>query len=165
MSINKLWLVLVSIFFIAATTHAQAMSSSVRNVAEMKLTPLPGLPTCVLGSVQSGDPAKGGSIIFAKVPSGCSIPWHWHTATEQVMIISGVARVDMKDGKPTVLRSGGFAMLPSHHLHQFVCQESCQMYISSDVAFDIHYVDAQGKEIPAANALKTAKEKVATQMK
>jgi len=39
------------------------------------------------------------------------------------------------------------------------------MYIYSDVAFDIHYVDAQGNESSPADALKAVKEKAATEMR
>jgi len=164
MQITKLWLVIVSVFFMAAMAHAQEMNAGGRNVTEMKLTMMPSLPTCTLGTVESGDPTKGPSIIFSQVSAGCSVPWHWHTPAERVMIVSGVARIDMKDGKPLTLRAGGFAMLPSHHVHQFTCEQSCQMYIDSDAAFDIHFVNAQGGEITPADALKAVKEKVATGM-
>jgi len=162
MQITKLWLVIVSVFFVAATAHAQEMNAGGHNVTEMKLTMMPGLPTCTLGTVESGDPSKGGSIIFSKVPAGCSVPWHWHTPSERIMIVSGVARIEMKDGKPLTLRAGGFATMPSHHVHQFTCEQSCEMYIDSDAAFDIHYVNAQGSEITPADALKAVKEKLAT---
>jgi len=164
MHITKLWLVIVSVFFMAAMAHAQEMNAGGRNVTEMKLTMMPSLPTCTLGTVESGDPTKGPSIIFAKVSAGCSVPWHWHTPTERIMIVSGVARIEMKDGKPLTLRAGGFAMMPSHHVHQFTCEESCQMYIDSDAAFDIHYVNAQGGEISPADAIKAIKEKTGTGM-
>jgi quercetin dioxygenase-like cupin family protein len=156
MSISKVSLVVVSIFFLAATICAQEMTPSAGNVNEQKLAPVPGLAACALGAVQSGDPTKGASIFFSKMAAGCSIPWHWHTPTEHIMMVSGVALLEMKEGKPITLRSGGFAKLPSRHIHQFRCQQDCQLFVYSDVAFDIHYVDAQGKEIPAADALKTA---------
>jgi len=155
----------VCILFASISASAQEMTSSGRNVAEMKLTTLPGLPTCVVGSVQSRNPTNASSIIFAKIPTGCSIPWHWHTPNEHVMIVSGVARLDMKDAKSLVLRSGGFALLPSKHVHQFRCQQECSIYIYSDVAFDIHYVNAQGTEISPDEALKAVREKGATEMK
>ena len=155
----------VCILFLAISASAQEMTSSARNVPEMKLMTIPGLPTCAVGSVQSGNPANASSIIFAKASAGCSFPWHWHTPTEHVMMVTGVARLDMKDAKSVVLRSGGFAMLPSKHVHQFRCQQACSLYIYSDVAFDIHYVNAQGKEISPAEALKTVKETAAPEMK
>jgi mannose-6-phosphate isomerase-like protein (cupin superfamily) len=152
------------ILFISAFAFGQEMSGG-RNVAGMKLTPIPPLPTCAVGSVQNGDPGKGPSIIFAKIQAGCVIPWHWHTPSEHLMFVSGVARVDMKDGKPLTLRSGGFAMLASKHVHQFTCQQACQFYVYSDAAFDLHYVDKQGNEIQPPDALKAVREKVAPGMK
>jgi quercetin dioxygenase-like cupin family protein len=152
---------------VAASAHAQEMTSpsSVRNVAAMKFTTIPGLPTCAKGSVQSGDPTKGPSVIFAKIPAGCSIPWHWHTPNEYVMLVSGIGRLDMKDGQPPTLRAGGFALAASRHTHQFRCLRACQLYIYSDSAFDIHYVNPQGNEISPTEALKAVKEKAATEMK
>ena len=154
----------VCTLFVCLSASAQEMTSSGRNVAEMKLTTIPGLPTCATGSVQSGNPTNSASIIYAKMPAGCSIPWHWHTPTEHVMIVSGVVRMDMKDAKTLTLLAGGFVRLPSHHVHQASCPQGCTMYIYSDVAFDIHYVNAQGNEISADEALKAVKEKTATGM-
>jgi len=155
----------VHIYFAGLSASAQEMNSSGRNVTEMKMTTIPGLPTCALGSVQSGNPTNAASIIFAKLPAGCSIPWHWHTPTEHVMIVSGVVRMDMKDAKSLTLRAGGFVVLPSHHVHQARCPQACSIYIYSDVAFDIHYVNAQGTEISPGEALKNVGEKAATEMK
>ena len=111
---------LLLVLFISVSAQGQGMTgqSSGRNVSEMKLTTIPPLPTCARGSVQNGDPSKGPSIIFAKLTTGCTIPWHWHTPNEHVIVVSGIGRVEMKDGKPLTLRSGGFVMLASHHVHQ-----------------------------------------------
>ena len=165
---GELWLFTLSvILFVSASAYGQEMAgqSAGRNIVQMKFATIPSLPTCALGSVQSGDPTKGPSIILAKVPAGCSIPWHWHTPNEHVMIVSGVARLEMKDGKPLTLRAGGFALMPSHHVHQFRCERACQLYIYSDVAFDIHYVNSQGNEISPLEALKAVRETAATEMK
>ena len=165
---GQFWLFTLSlILLMSASAQGQEMAgqSAVRNVVQMKFATVPGLPTCAKGSVQSGDPTKGPSIIFAKMPAGCSIPWHWHTPNEHVMIVSGVARMEMKDGKPLTLRAGGFALMPSHHVHQFRCERACQLFIYSDVAFDIHYVNKQGNEISPLEALKAVRETAATEMK
>jgi quercetin dioxygenase-like cupin family protein len=136
----------------AADMHPQSMG---QNVAQMKFGPLPGLPTCALGSVQDGDPGTGPSIIFAKVQQGCVIPWHWHTPNEHLMMVSGTARVEMKDQGEMTLKPGAFAKMPSKHIHQFTCSTGpCRLYVYSDAIFDIHYVDAGGKEIQPAEALK-----------
>lgn len=144
------------------STDVQAQEMGTRsgqNVTEMTFTNVPGLPTCTVGSVQNGDPAKGPSIVFAKIDAGCVIPWHWHTPSEHLMMVSGVARIEMKDGKPLTLESGGYALMPSRHVHQFRCETACSLYIYSDAAFDIHYVDAQGNEISVEDALKSTMKK------
>lgn len=149
------------ILFISASAQVQEPvgKSASQNVTEMKFVTVLGLPTCALNSVQSGDPTKGPSIILAKVATGCTIPWHWHTPNEHLMMVSGVARLEMKDGKPFTLRAGGFAMMPSRHVHQFHCERDCLFYVYSDAAFDICYVDGQGKEITPDEALKAVKGK------
>jgi quercetin dioxygenase-like cupin family protein len=148
----------------AAYANAQEMSHG-GNVSDMKLTTIPPLPTCGRGSVQSGNPATGSSIIFASIATGCTIPWHWHTPNENVMIANGEARIDIKDQKSLTLRSGGFALLPSKHIHQFHCNKECQIYVYSDTAFDLHYVNAKGDEISPADANKAVKQIAATEMK
>jgi quercetin dioxygenase-like cupin family protein len=125
-----------------------------RNIAEMKFEPVPGMPACAPGAVLSGDPAKGPSIIIGKLTPGCTVPWHYHTPNEHLMMISGIARVEVKDGEPITLRAGGFALMPSRRVHQFRCTTACALFVHSDAAYDIHYVDAQGNEIPADEALR-----------
>lgn len=165
---GQFWLFIVSlVLFMSASVQGQEMSgqSAGRNVGEMKFVTIPPLPTCTQGSVQSGDPSNGPSIIFAKMSTGCSIPWHWHTPGEHLMIVSGVAHVEMKDSKPLTIRAGGFALMPSHHIHQFHCDLTCLFYVYSDAAFDMHYVSEEGTEISPAVALKAVKETVAAEMK
>jgi anti-sigma factor ChrR (cupin superfamily) len=104
-------------------------------------------------------------MLLGKVQAGRSIPWHWHTPAEHLMMVSGVARVEMKEGRPITLQAGGFAMMPSHHVHQFQCEQGCLFFIYSDAAFDIHCVNGQRAEISPADALKPFKETAVTGMK
>jgi quercetin dioxygenase-like cupin family protein len=152
--------------FVTASVQAQEITAQPgANMATMKFTTVPPLPTCATASVPSGDPTKGPSFILAKATAGCTFPWHWHTPNEHLMIISGTASLQMKDAKGVTLRAGAFALMPSHHVHQFKCLSACALYVYSDSAFDMHYVDKQGNEISAADALKPLKEKPATEMK
>ncbi len=156
----------ILMFLGTALAQPPADQASARNMSEMKFGPIPGLPTCVQLSIQSGDPAQGAFVALAKVKTGCAVPWHWHTANEQLMIVEGTARVQMKDmGGPVALHAGGFARMPSHHVHEFQCTQTCTFFIHSDQKFDIHYVDPQGKEIPPEQALKPMNETAATAMK
>ena len=132
--------------------HAEEMGT-LRKLSENKLAPMAGMPSCTTLAVENGDPSKGASTIVFKAQSGCTIPWHWHTPTEQVMIVSGSAKVEMEVGGASTLGPGGYAMMPGKHVHQFTCLQACTAFVYSDAAFDIHYVDANGKEIPPDTAL------------
>ena len=149
----------------SAAFAKDAAHAAAQNMKDMKFVMFPGLPTCAKGAVASGDPGKGTSMILAKAPAGCTIPWHWHTPNESLMIVSGTARVQMKDEKPLTLQAGGFALMPAKHVHQFQCVTACTLYVHSDTAFDIHYVDGQGKEISPEEALKAVKEKTVKESK
>ena len=167
---SQLWRAMLTValfLFLADRVRGQGAGGQAPglNMADMKFVAFPGMPTCATGSVQSGDPTKGPSIILAKMAAGCSFPWHWHTPNEHLMMVSGAGRLEMKDGKPVTLRAGGFAMMPSRHVHQFACAAGCSLYVYSDGIFDMHYVDAQGKEISPDEALKAVKETPATEMK
>ena len=145
----RLTAAIVVCLFIA---HAQEMGV-VRKLSENKFAPLPTLPPCNTAAVESGDPSKGPSVIVFKATAGCSVPWHWHTPTEHVMLVSGTAKMEMKGGATTTFGAGGYALMPSKHVHQFTCTVACSAFVYSDGAFDIHYVDTNGKEIPPDAAL------------
>jgi quercetin dioxygenase-like cupin family protein len=119
------------------------------------MTP-PGLPACTKTVVLSGDPSKEGSLMLVKVATGCVIPWHWHTPTEVLMFVSGHGKGEMKGGSaPIMLHPGDYLSMPGKGVHQFTCVLTCSFFLSSDGAFDIHYLDASGKEIPPDQALKS----------
>jgi len=138
--------------------HAQAEDAAkhpiVKGLADYQFAPVPGMPSCATAAVLSGDPSKGPSILVSKASAGCTIPWHWHTPNESVMMVSGEAVMEMKDGDAKQLTAGSFAWMPSKHIHLFRCTSACLMYIHSDGIFDMHYVDANGKEITADQAMK-----------
>src|SRR5204862_1171222 len=110
---SVLWCAMVTLFLLAGRARGDdaAAHPGGKNVAEMTFMTVPGLPTCAPGAVANGDPRTGPSIILGKIAAGCTIPWHWHAANEHLMLVSGTARVETKDGKPLMLRAGGFALM------------------------------------------------------
>jgi quercetin dioxygenase-like cupin family protein len=123
--------------------------------ATSKFANFPSIPECFMGAVQQGDPSKGDAVLLLKGKTGCVVPWHWHTPIERLMMVSGRARVEMKDGSPAMLRAGDFLNLTAKHAHKFSCLASCMLFdVSSGTPFDIHYVDDGGNEIPPEQALK-----------
>jgi len=125
--------------------HAEDKANYVQSSTN-KFMNFPAIPKCTLGAVVSGDPSKGAAVLQLKVAPGCAIPWHWHTAAENLMFVSGSAKVEMKDGAPVTVRAGDYLSLPSKHVHQFTCVAACKLFLVTDGAFDIHYVDANGNE-------------------
>lgn len=126
-----------------------------------KFVNLPGAPTCMTVAVQRGDPSKESAVLLLKFAAGCAVPWHWHSAGEQLLLVSGSGVAEMKDGKPAAMHPGDYAYLPAKSIHQFKAAGATLLMDIPDAAFDIHYVDKDGKEIPPEQALKPAARKAA----
>ena len=148
----------VGLFFLPllfTTAPAQGDAKPiVQNAVPGRFQKIPNLPDCITAAVERGDPTKGASVLIVKGTSGCTAPWHFHTPNEQLMMISGVGRVEMKGEQAVNLRTGGFAYAPVKHVHQFKCVGGpCSFFLHSDAPFDIHYVDLSGNEISTEQAL------------
>ena len=142
----------------AALAQDQAMATK---PADDKLMVLPGLPECFKGFPVQGDPFKGAATIYAKASAGCNIPTHWHTATENLTWVAGAANLKMKGSADQAMSAGMFVHLPGKHEHALKCTTACTLFIITSGTFDIHYVDAGGKEIPVEQALGAGKKPAA----
>lgn len=129
--------------------------AGVTTAAGSKFGAVPGLPACMTLSAQRGDPFKGPAVLLLKLTPGCSVPWHWHTAGENLMMVSGKGKIEMKDVTPasSAVAAGDYVYLPGKHPHKFTCSTACTLFDSIEGAFDIHYIDNDGKEIPPEQAL------------
>ena len=92
------WTTALLLLSTLAVSQSQPAASEHRIVtpAEQKFAPFPNIPECAKGAVLHGDPTQGASTILVKSTGACTIPSHWHTANEQVMIATGSARLEMK---------------------------------------------------------------------
>src|SRR5262245_15742250 len=123
------------------------------NPQTLKFTPIPDMPGCASAAILRGNPRSGPAWVLLKLASGCRVPWHWHTANESLVVISGRGALAMKDGPPLQFVPGAYAAMPSQRVHQASCSRACLLFNAADAAFDIHYVDASGKEISLEKAL------------
>jgi len=152
--------VLITLAAMAATTRAEEEKKPDTDKMismtpqTMKFTPIPDMPPCATAGILRGNPRSGPAWVLLKLASGCRVPWHWHTANESLLVISGQGTVEMKDGPPLQFAPGAYASLPSHHMHRATCARSCLLFNAADAAFDIHYVDANGEEISLEKAMK-----------
>jgi quercetin dioxygenase-like cupin family protein len=129
----------------------------IANASQLKYGGAPYLPACLTMAPEHGDPSKGAFTLMLKFTSGCTVPMHWHTSGEELMLVSGSGKMQMQDGTSSTVDRGGFVYIPPKHQHAFTCATACTAFLSADGAFDIHYVDKSGNEIPADQALSTNK--------
>jgi len=144
---------------VLSTPQSTDEKATVSAAATAKFTAIPNAPECFTVSVERGDPTKGPSVILAKFAPGCVAPFHWHSPSETVMIVSGSLQTQMHGEAAFIAHHGDFVFMPPRHVHRATCLGAapCLVFLSSDAAFDIHWVDADGKEISLDAALKSAK--------
>jgi quercetin dioxygenase-like cupin family protein len=127
---------------IASLSPAQTKNhAAARSLSEVKFEPDDDVK-CLLSAVETGNPATGPSTIILKAPPNCLVPWHYHTAEEQLIVTEGYVRTEM-DGMPAHnLGTGGFAIMPGKVKHQFSCQSktACVMFVTFDRTYDIFWV-------------------------
>lgn len=124
------------------------------NPATLKYEPIPNMPTCASAAILRGNPIFGPAWVLLKLASGCRVPWHWHTANEDLVVINGRGTIEMKDAPTLWFAPGAYASLPSHHVHRASCSRACLLFSIADAAFDINYVDDDGRAISLEQALK-----------
>ena len=90
-------------------------------------------PGCKI-AVLHGDPAKPGADVFLRVPAGYTIPAHWHTSAERMVLVSGSLDVTYA-GHPTArLETNDYAYGPAKLPHVAKCRSKtpCTLFIAFD---------------------------------
>jgi quercetin dioxygenase-like cupin family protein len=149
---------------VAAGTASAQMSDkplTIIHPMDAKFRPVPNAATCNTMASLRGNLSKEASTFTSRMTPGCVAPWHWHSSTEEVVMLQGTARMQMENStaKPMMLPTGSYSQLPREHLHRFKCLpgKDCVILVITDRAFDIHWVDKSRKEIPFEQALKLEK--------
>ena len=141
----------------AVPTHAKDPDEMITlNPQTLKYIAIPNMPTCATAAILRGNPRSGPAWVLLRLVSGCQVPWHWHTANETLLVVSGRGSVVAKEGTPLQFSPGAFAYLPSHHAHHASCAHTCLLFNTADAAFDIHYVGPNGEEVSLQEALRLA---------
>ena len=141
-----------------ATGTSHAAGVTLLKPEDAKYAPVAIAPACNTLVGMRGDPAKQPSSFMVRMTGDCLVPWHWHHATEEVVLIKGKAVAQMKGGQPVTLASGAYTQLPANHVHRFRCESKapCYMYVVADAPFDINYVSGDGAALTPADALAKA---------
>lgn len=127
--------------------------------ANAKFISVPGVPACTTIAPLHGDMGKGPATLMVRMKAGCMVPYHWHTPSEELVVLQGAPLAQMRGERPVVLQVGSYSQLPSRHDHRFRCtsKSDCLIFLAADAAFDIHFVDDAGKEIATEQALEAAR--------
>jgi mannose-6-phosphate isomerase-like protein (cupin superfamily) len=101
---------------------------------------------CLKSSLESGDPRTGPSTYILRAPNKCIVPWHYHTAEEQLVVIRGSVLREMVGMPSSTLGAGGFALMPSKKHHQFSCRSDsdCLMIVIFDRPYEIFWLETRG---------------------
>ena len=107
----------------------------------------PFLPKGCGIAVLHGDPAKDNVDVFFKVPAKSTIPLHWHTSAERMVLVAGELHVSYDGQKTAVLKSGTYAYGPAKRPHRGFCASAvpCVLFIAFESALDAVPVESAKK--------------------
>jgi quercetin dioxygenase-like cupin family protein len=107
--------------------------------AQLKWGPCPAfLPTGCAIAVLHGNPAQDNLDVFFKVPAGSTIPLHWHTSAERMVLVAGELHVTYDGQKTAILRPGTYGYGPAKRPHDGFCASSdpCVLFIAFESPLD-----------------------------
>jgi quercetin dioxygenase-like cupin family protein len=98
---------------------------------------------CLSAAPETGDPDTGPSTEILKASKDCVVPWHYHTAEEQLFVAGGVLLTEMEGMPAATLERGGFAVMRGKQKHQFTCRSAdpCIVFVAFNQKYDIVWVD------------------------
>lgn len=98
----------------------------------------PFLPKGCEIAVLHGDPAKPNVDVFFKVPPEFTIPKHWHTSPERMVLVSGKLTVTYDGQQATTLKPGMYAYGPAKLPHKATCAKGapCVLFIAFESPLD-----------------------------
>ena len=98
-------------------------------------------------AVLHGDPAKDNADVFFKIPGKSTLPLHWHSSAERIILVGGELQLayDGQDG--VTLKPGTYAYGPAKLAHSGTCvsAEPCILFIAFETAVDAVPVESTGK--------------------
>jgi len=107
----------------------------------------PFLPEGCGIAVLHGDPAKDNLDVFFKVPARSSIPLHWHTSAERMVLVAGELHVTYDGQKTAVLKPGTYAYGPAKRPHDGFCASDvpCVLFIAFESPLDAVPIESTGQ--------------------
>ena len=96
------------------------------------------LPAGCQIAVLNGDPGKPNADVFFKVPAKSTLPAHWHTSAERMVLVAGELRVKYDGQAPALLKPGSYAYGPPKVAHSGECVSDvpCVLFIAFESPVD-----------------------------
>ncbi|MFN3564462.1 MAG: cupin domain-containing protein [Burkholderiaceae bacterium] len=141
-------LLFISPFALAEGLAPEPALAITANDAQLKWGPCPPfLPKGCGIAVLHGDPAKDNVDVFFKVPAKSTIPLHWHTSPERMVLVAGQLHVTYEGQKKAVLKPGTYAYGPAKRTHSGYCasQIDCVLFIAFESPLDATPVETTAK--------------------
>jgi len=133
--------------FAQAPVQEQALARSAHDT-ELQWGACPAFMPSGCGlTVLHGDPAKPNADVFLRLPAKTTIPEHWHTSAERMVLVAGELSVSYKGQAKVVLKPGMYAYGPSKLPHSASCVGSrpCILFIAFESPVDAVPVAAGAK--------------------
>jgi quercetin dioxygenase-like cupin family protein len=125
-----------------AGTQASAQEPALdRNVqdAQLKWNPCPTfMPKGCVIALLHGDLAKENADVFFKMPAHSTIPTHWHTSAERIVVVAGELHVTYEGQQTAVIKPGTYAYGPAKRSHKVFCAsaDACVLFIAFETPVD-----------------------------
>lgn len=142
-------LLLASVFAGAPVAAQEPPLTRTTTDAQLKWGPCPPfLPKGCEIAVLHGDPAKRNADIFFKVPALSTIPRHWHTSPERMVLVTGELHVTYDGHKTAVLKPGTYAYGPASLPHKAECRDAgpCILFIAFEAPVDALPSEGESKK-------------------
>lgn len=132
-------LVLVGTCAAAETPAAEPPLSFTPGDPRLQWGPCPPfMPEGCAIAVLHGDAAKHNADIFFRVPAKASIPPHWHSSPERIVVVAGEVHIGYEGAEKIVLKPGSYAYGPAHRTHTGYCagETPCVMFVAFELPVD-----------------------------
>jgi quercetin dioxygenase-like cupin family protein len=89
-------------------------------------------------SVLHGVPSKKNVDAFFRVQPKATIPSHWHTSAERMILVAGELHVSYKGQEKIILKTGSYAYGPAKLPHEAFCASEipCVLFIAFEAPVD-----------------------------
>ena len=139
---------LISSFTSAQTPVIEQALTQNADDAQIQWGPCPPfLPEGCAIAVLHGDPAQENLDVFFKVPAKSTIPLHWHTSPERMVLVAGELHVTYDGQEMAILRQGTYAYGPAKRPHHGYCASAdpCVLFIAFESPLDAVPVESAGQ--------------------